>query len=117
MLCTVETTMVPFVIKDPRRVEYTDNMGHGFSRLIVRHGFMQAPRIEGALAVALPHKEVHELHFFVGHETVTRKTEGTRIWYPNYLIFSVLKKCAASMTDFFHLKDKKVMKIGMNTAI
>ncbi len=117
VLCTVETTMVPFVIRDPRRVEYVDNLGHGFSRLIVRHGFMQAPRIEGALGVALPHKEVHELHFFVGHETVTRKAAGSRIWYPNYLIFSVLKKCAASMTDFFHLKDKKVMKIGMNAAI
>lgn len=116
VLCSVETMMVPFVLHDPHRVEYQE-LSKGFSRVVIRHGFMQTPRIEGALATVLPHKEVRDLHYFVGHETVTRKPKGSRISYVNFIAFKILKNLASKSSDFFHLRNKKVMEVGLHVSI
>jgi KUP system potassium uptake protein len=112
VLCSVQTMMVPFVVHDPRRVEYQD-LGKGFSRVIIRHGFMQTPRIEGALATAMPHKEVHDLHYFVSNENIVRKVKGSRISYINYIAYAIMKNLAMKSFEFFHLRGEKVTEIGL----
>jgi len=64
-----------------------------------------------------PHPHAHEVHYFVANETVQRKKEDSCIGPVEFYVFSVLKRGAAKMTDFFHLHDRKVMEIGLRLEI
>jgi KUP system potassium uptake protein len=117
ILCSIETLMVPRVEEhDPRRVEYV-NLSQGFSRVVIRHGFMQIPLIEDALKTVLSEEEVRDLHYFVGHDMVTRKRTGSRISRLFFVPFMILKNLSSRSSDFFQLQDEKVMEVGLHISI
>ncbi len=103
---------VPLVTR-AKRLEIAD-LGHGFYRMIVHYGFMNAPDIPKALAHAKQHGidfEMMDTSFFVSREVLV-PNPCTRISIWRQRLFSVMSRNAQSATAYFQIPTNRVLELG-----
>ena len=118
VLLSVETLNVPRVEEDEERVAYTD-LGHGFSRLSLRYGYMEDPDVPRALRqwrIPGPHFEPMETTFFASRESLTAKEgEGMALWRDK--LFLVMSRNATPATEFFSVPGNRLVELGTQVVI
>lgn len=120
VLFAVETARVP-VVTGAERLEL-EILGHGFYRLKFKVGFMQTAHVHAAICAEfrglakhglVPHGIEHDLHMFIGHETLERKPEDAAVNPFSWAAFMLMKKLSARTTDFFKLPRDHVEERGI----
>jgi KUP system potassium uptake protein len=117
ILLTVEAVTVPEVAED-RRFEVLD-LGEGLYRVILRHGFMETPRIAGALArhaVGGEHIDLARTSFYLGRETILPSGAGRMARWRKRL-FGLMSRNADPATEFFGLPPNRVVELGTQVAL
>jgi KUP system potassium uptake protein len=117
VLATVITEDIPYV-PDQRRIELS-LVGPGFYRLLIRYGFMEAPDIPTALALArdagLP-GEAAQVSYFVSRETILPSLQpGIAEWRER--LFALMSRNAQNATDFFKIPSESVVELGTQVEI
>ncbi len=104
---------VPLVPR-AKRVELTD-LGNGFSKMVVHYGFMNAPDIPKALAVAAKEHGVEfdmmDTSFFVSREVLV-PTQCSRIAVWRQRLFGMMARNAQSATAYFEIPSNRVLELG-----
>jgi len=103
---------VPLVARS-KRLEVGD-LGHGFYKIIVHYGFMNAPDIPKALSHAKQHGidfEMMDTSFFVSREVLV-PNPCTRISIWRQRLFSVMSRNAQSATAYFQIPTNRVLELG-----
>jgi KUP system potassium uptake protein len=118
VLLSVETLNVPRVEEDEERIAYTD-LGHGFSRLSLRYGYMEDPDVPRALRqwpIPGPRFEPMETTFFASRESLTAKAgEGMALWRDK--LFLVMSRNATPATEFFSVPGNRLVELGTQVVI
>jgi KUP system potassium uptake protein len=117
VLMTVNTADTPFV-KDEERVTYED-LGKGFSRIVVRYGFMENPDVPRALALCQKFGLTFDMMsttFYLSRETVVPSGQRS-IWAMRAQLFRIMSKNATSATDFFKIPANRVVELGTQLVI
>jgi KUP system potassium uptake protein len=115
---TAQIQPVPW-IAESERVNVSP-MGPGFWRVVARYGFMERPNIPKLLSELPPHGctiDLADVTYFVGHETLTRRTDGRGLPHWQEALFATMERNAAHVTDFFSLPGDQVVEIGRLIAI
>lgn len=101
------------------RLDISD-LGHGFSRVIVRVGFKQHPDIMTALngceRLNLGINR-HEATFLLGHEDIVRRRYGSVMAKPFWAAYSFMSKLSGRTSSFFRLPPEQVCEIGLRLEI
>ena len=117
LLLTVRIEDVPYV-KHPKRLS-TENLGHGFYRLILRYGFMEDIDVPAALSQMEgcgPRYKMMDTSFFLARQTlVASKRPGMAIWREK--LFSWMLRNAESAMEFFKLPANRVVELGSQVEI
>jgi KUP system potassium uptake protein len=112
VLLTVETVEVPHV-SAAERVE-VEAMGCGFSRAVLRYGFMQEPLVAedlGAIIVEGAPLDPMKVSFFLGRETlIPSRRPGMALWRER--IFAMMSRNARTATSFYGLPPNRVVELG-----
>jgi KUP system potassium uptake protein len=95
-------------------------LGHGFYRIQVKLGFMQTPDIPLSLIncnklgfdADLDHK-----NYYIAHETIVRRTEGSSMEPVSFSIFSFLNRIASRAPDFFRIPHDAIIEVGFRVEI
>jgi KUP system potassium uptake protein len=95
-------------------------LGHGFYRIQVRLGFMQTPDIPLTLIncnrlgfdADLDHK-----NYYIAHETIVRREEGSSMGPISFAIFSFLSRIASRAPDFFKIPQDAIIEVGFRAEI
>jgi KUP system potassium uptake protein len=116
--------LLSFVTEDVPHVKYNERaslaeLGHGFWRLIVKHGFMDEPNVSQALRLAEPlglKIAPHDASFFVGRQKLVRATQSP---LPRWreAIFITLAQTAESATDYFRVPADRVVELGTQVEV
>jgi KUP system potassium uptake protein len=117
ILLTVESLTVPEVAEE-RRLEVVE-LGEGLYRVIVRHGFMESPRIAAALAqqpVGGEPVELARTSFYLGRETILPSGAGRMAQWRKRL-FGVMSRNSDPATIFFGLPPNRVVELGTQVAL
>ena len=112
VLLTVSTVEVPATEPD-RSIEISD-LGIGFYRVIARYGFMQAPDVPAAVAVAKRHglPVDEDLTYYLAHLTLFANDRiGMSAWRDK--LFILLARNARPATSFFRIPADCVVEIGI----
>lgn len=117
ILLSVETLSVPRA-DDSERVLFTD-LGHGFSRLTLRFGFMEDPDVPRALKEwpisGLPYEPLRT-HFFASRESLTAKADqGMALWRDKLFLF--MSRNATPATEYFRIPGNRLVELGTQVAI
>ena len=121
-----ETVVLLTFISDRRpRVPFHERhsvhrLGHGFYRIQIRLGFMQTPDIPLSLIncnklgfdADLDHK-----NYYIAHETIVRRDEGSSMDPVSFAIFSFLNRIASRAPDFFKIPHDAVIEVGFRVMI
>lgn len=118
VICTVMIEEVPSVSQE-RRIEMIP-ISDGFSRLILRYGFMEEPNIPKALAQARSDDlgffyEPMSISYFLSRETLlpgSVKTKHKGLAYWREQLFTWMAHSSAGSMDFFHLPPNRVVELG-----
>ena len=113
----VRTEPIPWVGEDARVT--TEQIGDNFWRLSARYGFMERPDIPRLLELAHAHCafDPSDLTYYVGHEAVLRRPDGTGLPAWQEAVFGFLERNAAHVSDFFNLPRDRVVEIGRQVEI
>ena len=114
-VCTEGVPRVP--ARDRLVVE---GLAEGFYRVTVRYGFFQDPDIPKALRLAKAFGLEFDLmgtSFFVGHETLLFKPEGSDLPFWQGVLFAALSRWSARATDFFRIPVNRVVELGAQIRI
>ena len=95
-------------------------LGHGFYRIQVRLGFMQTPDIPLTLIncnklgfdADLDHK-----NYYVAHETIVRRDEGSAMEPVTFAVFSFLNRIASRAPDFFKIPQDAIIEVGFRVEV
>ena len=115
VLLTVETALTP-VVADDRRATTTD-VGHGFSRVVLRYGFSESPNVPAALAAAdIPGFDPARATYFLSRQTLipTRKA-GMPMWQEH--LFAGMVRNSETPMSFFNLPTSRVVELGSQVEI
>ena len=121
-----ETVVLLTFVSDRRpRVPFHERhsvhrLGHGFYRIQVRLGFMQTPDIPLTLIncnrlgfdADLDHK-----NYYIAHETIVRRAEGSSIGPISFAIFSFLNRIASRAPDFFKIPHDAIIEVGFRVEV
>jgi KUP system potassium uptake protein len=117
VLLTVETLAVPRA-ETGERVSQVD-LGHGFSRLNLRFGYMEDPDVPKALRqwdIPGPGFDPMRTTFFASRESLTaRKDQGMALWRDKLFLF--LSRNATPATEFFGIPGNRLVELGVHVAI
>ena len=112
ILLTVETAEVPR-IRRGRHIDVTP-LGSGFTRVILRYGFMESPNVPKALSrVHLGGKTLStsEISYFIGRETLfATPRPGMAHWREQ--LFALMSRNALSASSFYRLPPNRVIELG-----
>jgi KUP system potassium uptake protein len=109
VLASVTVEHVPYVT-DGERVASRD-LGHGFTRVDIRAGFMEKPDVPGLLAEAnVP--DLDDATYFIGRETFL-VGKGGRLGVVAEGLFAFLARNARSATSWFGIPADQVVELGM----
>ena len=118
VLLSVETLNVPRVEEAEERVAYTD-LGHGFSRLSLRYGYMEDPDVPRALRqwpIPGPRFEPMETTFFASRESLSADAgQGMALWRDK--LFLVMSRNATPATEFFSVPGNRLVELGTQVVI
>jgi KUP system potassium uptake protein len=117
ILLSVEALAVP-VARTDRRVE-VEELGAGLFRMIVRHGFMEGPEIEAALAgnpVGGEPVELGRTSFYLGRETILPTGAGRMARWRKRL-FGLMSRNAETAMLYFGLPPNRVVELGTQVAL
>ena len=114
---TVETLSVPRA-DSVERVAYSD-LGHGFSRLNLRFGYMENPDVPGALKLwQIPGQAFDPMDttFFASRESLTASRDrGMALWRDK--LFLVMSRNATPATEFFSIPGNRLVELGTQVVI
>jgi KUP system potassium uptake protein len=117
VLLSVETLSVPRA-EEGERVAYTD-LGHGFSRLNLRFGYMEDPNVPRALKywnIPGPPFDPMETTFFASREALSaRKDEGMALWRDKLFLF--MSRNATPATEYFGIPGNRLVELGTQVSI
>ena len=93
----------------------------GFRRLGLMHRLLDGA-IEHAHAMGAPALEGYPVDpsrvtYFIGRETVVRRTDGRGLPWPVVVVFSFMLRNSSETIDYFHLPRDEVVEIGRQFAI
>jgi KUP system potassium uptake protein len=116
----ISTTTEPIPrIPDNERMTFAD-LAPGFWRANVRYGFMERPNVP-RLLVQLKGLgctvDLTDVTYYVGHETITGRTDGRGIARWQRVLFTFMVRNAARVTDYFSLPSDQVVEIGRQISI
>ena len=116
----VTVVVEPIPKTDPgQRIELS-RLEAGFSRIVLRYGFMQRPNIPSELAacarLGLP-LEVDKIHYFIGHVDMLagRKRHGMVLWRDR--LFARMAANTQDATAFYQIPTAQTMKVGIQVGI
>jgi KUP system potassium uptake protein len=106
-------------VDDAERLSVED-LGHGFWRVRARFGFMEAPDIPRALALAAAaglHVPTFETSYFLSRETVVPSVGqgGMALWRER--LFAAMSRSSAGVAGYFRLPDNAVVELGTRVQI
>jgi KUP system potassium uptake protein len=113
----VEILSVPWVASDRMSLE---QVAPNFWRAEARFGFMERPNIPELLAASKSlgcTADVNDVTYYVGHETVIHRDDGSGLPVWQERIFAVMERNAIHVSDFFSLPTDQVVEIGRQVAI
>jgi KUP system potassium uptake protein len=117
VLLSVETLNVPRA-DEAERVAYSE-LGHGFSRLNLRFGYMENPDVPNALKrwkIPGPAFDPMDTTFFASRESLTAgKGEGMALWRDK--LFLVMSRNATPATEFFSIPGNRLVELGTQVSI
>jgi KUP system potassium uptake protein len=117
LLTTVQTDEAPHVLGS-ERLQVT-SLGEGLYKAVVCYGFMEEPDVPRALAkIALPNITFHSdtVPYFVNRtRVVASKLPGMALWREK--LYGVMRRNAASASDFFKLPPSQVIEISTSVEI
>lgn len=114
----VVTKSVPRIPARDRLI--VEGLAEGFYRITVCYGFFQDPDIPKALRLSKAFGLEFDLmttSFFVGHETLVRTPDGTRMSPWRALLFSTMNRWTSRATDFFRIPPNRVVELGTQIRI
>jgi KUP system potassium uptake protein len=109
---------IPWVA-DNERVTATQ-IAPGFWRAAARYGFMERPNVPHLLEQLRGRGcaiELNDVTYYVGHETITHRTDGKGIPRWQEALFATMVRNANRITDFFALPSDQVVEIGRQISI
>ena len=117
VILTVETLSVPRA-EPVERVSYTD-LGHGFSRLNLRFGYMEDPNVPRALKhwpLPGPAFDPMTTTFFASREALSaRADQGMALWRDKLFLF--MSRNATPATEFFGIPGNRLVELGVHVSI
>jgi KUP system potassium uptake protein len=117
VLLSVETLSVPRA-EEGERVAYSD-LGHGFSRLNLRFGYMEDPNVPRALKfwnIPGPPFDAMDTTFFASREALTaREDEGMALWRDKLFLF--MSRNATPATEYFGIPGNRLVELGTQVVI
>lgn len=113
VLFTILTEHVPFVDKDKRVT--TEELEHGFYRVVARLGFLETPEVPSLLREAIAQHSLpislDSTVYFLGRETLLARNAG-RMGAWSEGLFAFLSRNAYSAPTYFNVPPDKVVEIG-----
>jgi KUP system potassium uptake protein len=117
VLLSVETLSVPRA-EEGERVAWTD-LGHGFSRLTLRFGYMEDPNVPKALkfwSIPGPPFDQMDTTFFASREALTANAdEGMALWRDKLFLF--MSRNATPATEYFGIPGNRLVELGTQVVI
>jgi len=95
-------------------------LGHGFYRIQVRLGFMQTPDIPLSLINCNRlgfDADLERKNYYIAHETIVRRDEGSSMDPVSFAIFSFLNRIASRAPDFFRIPQDAIIEVGFRVEI
>ncbi len=114
----VEILSVPWLPSGERLT--IEEVAPNFWRAEAHFGFMERPHIPGLLAASKSlgcTVDLADVTYYVGHETVIGREDGTGMprWQEGF--FAAMERNAVHVSDFFSLPSDQVVEIGRQIAI
>jgi KUP system potassium uptake protein len=109
---------IPWVADNERVTE--TQIAPGFWRAAARYGFMERPNVPHLLEQLRGRGcaiELDDVTYYVGHETITHRTDGKSIPRWQEALFATMVRNANRITDFFALPSDQVVEIGRQISI
>ena len=117
ILLTVKISNAPFV-DEGIRVQ-TEDLGHGFHRVVMKYGFMEEINVPEALlklSCCGPAFRMIDTSFFLSRQTLlASERPGMAIWREK--LFSWMLRNAESAMEFFRLPTNRVVELGSQVEI
>ena len=117
VLLSVEILGVPRA-ELAERVVYTD-LGHGFSRLTLRFGYLEDPDVPRSLKqwhIPGAPFDVMETTYFASRESLSaRPGQGMALWRDKLFLF--MSRNATPATEFFHIPGNRLVELGTQVVI
>ena len=117
VILTVETLAVPRA-EASERVSYSD-LGHGFSRLNLRFGYMEDPNVPKALVhwpLPGPPFDPMATTFFASREALSAMAgQGMPLWRDKLFLF--ISNNATPATEFFSIPGNRLVELGVHVEI
>jgi len=117
VILSIETLAVPRS-EESERVAYVD-LGHGFSRLALRFGYMEDPDVPRAMktwSIPGPAFDPMRTTFFASRESLTAKADqGMALWRDK--LFLLMSRNATPATEFFSIPGNRLVELGVQVAI
>ena len=117
VILSVQTLTVPRA-DDRERIQSSD-LGHGFTRLSLRFGFMEDPNVPAALARWDPPGgplDRMRTTFFASRESLTaEKDHGMALWRDK--LFLLMSRNATPATEFFSIPGNRLVELGTQVSI
>jgi KUP system potassium uptake protein len=117
VVLTVSTEQVPHVPFDDR-VEVSD-LGQGFYRIVLRHGFMDEVDVPAALAdiktAGAPFRSMETSYFLARQTLLPSARPGMALWREK--LFAWMVRNAASAMEYFKLPTNRVIELGSQVEI
>ena len=114
VLLTVETALTPVVPAHERLTE--TQLEAGFSRVVIRYGFMEMPDIPAALAQARLDFDPGAAAYFLSRQTlIPSKKPGMPLWQEH--LFAAMVRNSETPMTFFKLPTNRVVELGSQIEI
>ncbi|AXB77970.1 potassium transporter Kup [Novosphingobium sp. P6W] len=117
VILTVQTQEVPHV-SGPKRCSVED-MGQGFYRVVLRHGFMDEIDVPAELAAEHraggPFRDMDTSYFLSRQTLIASSRPGMAIWREK--LFAWMVRNAQSAMEFFKLPTNRVIELGSQLEI
>jgi KUP system potassium uptake protein len=95
-------------------------LGHGFYHITVRLGFMQRPDVPMTLTnceLLGFEADAGSVHYFIGHESVVRRAQGSAMGPVSFAVFAFLSHIASRAPDFFRVPQDALSEVGFRVEI
>src|SRR5262245_2201516 len=117
VILTIHNEHIPHV--DPEERVRIEPVGRTFSRIYLRFGFMDAPNVPKALAIARKHGwqfDIMSTSFFLSRRALKPAAQsGMPRWQDR--LFIALARSANDATDYFQIPTGRVVEVGTQVTI